>query len=252
MRPGASARPRPARRPRATAGAGGRAATRRSRSPRRAAGRVALRADFVPNTCGAVEFARPRDHRRRDVESEDVLEAIRERACHAADAAAEVQRPPPLLRQPVCRCIGERPLGVALARGEELVRRPRRPPGRARGESRSRDRTRRDPPSRGAGVPLSSDIPLKGHAVACGAPPSLLADAGDGCLLYRAQETAGVLMSSVDGRPEVGCQRLLRVHVAAEHHQCLDCFGHECGRLVHVREGVRAGPLGSAFRALTG
>src|SRR2546423_5597506 len=43
-------------------------------------------------------------------------------------------------------------------------------------------------------------------------------------------------------------EALLGVHVAAEHHQRLDRFGHERRRLVRVREGVRAGPrrLGAA------
>src|SRR6476619_1517641 len=41
---------------------------------------------------------------------------------------------------------------------------------------------------------------------------------------------------------------LLSVHVAAEHHERLDGFGHEGGRLVGVRERVGAGPrrLGAA------
>ncbi|MDX6407660.1 MAG: hypothetical protein QOE13_731 [Gaiellaceae bacterium] len=37
---------------------------------------------------------------------------------------------------------------------------------------------------------------------------------------------------------------LLRVDVAAEDHQSLDRFGHECRRLVDVGEGVRAWPRG--------
>src|SRR5436190_22823678 len=43
-------------------------------------------------------------------------------------------------------------------------------------------------------------------------------------------------------------EALLGAHVAAEHHQRLDRFGHERRRLVRVREGVRAGPrrLGAA------
>lgn len=36
----------------------------------------------------------------------------------------------------------------------------------------------------------------------------------------------------------------LGMYVAAEDHECLDCFGHECGGLVDVREGVGAGPRG--------
>ena len=35
---------------------------------------------------------------------------------------------------------------------------------------------------------------------------------------------------------------LLRVNVATENHEGLDCFGHECRRLVDVGEGVGPGP----------
>src|SRR5256885_5837540 len=43
-------------------------------------------------------------------------------------------------------------------------------------------------------------------------------------------------------------EALLGVHVAAEHHQRLDRFGHERRRLVRVREGgrTRPRPLGAA------
>jgi hypothetical protein len=34
------------------------------------------------------------------------------------------------------------------------------------------------------------------------------------------------------------------MYVAAEHHQGLDGFGHECRRLVDVGEGIRPGPGG--------
>ena len=35
---------------------------------------------------------------------------------------------------------------------------------------------------------------------------------------------------------------LLRVNVTTEHHQGLDCFGHERGCLVDIGEGIRAWP----------
>ena len=42
---------------------------------------------------------------------------------------------------------------------------------------------------------------------------------------------------------------LLRMYVAAEDHQGLDCFGHECRRLVDVGERIGAGPGGLSATA---
>src|SRR3954465_6664419 len=48
--------------------------------------------------------------------------------------------------------------------------------------------------------------------------------------------------------PDAAGRISLRMDVAAEDHQSLECFAHEGGRLAHAGEGVRAGPrrLGAA------
>ena len=45
---------------------------------------------------------------------------------------------------------------------------------------------------------------------------------------------------------------LLRMNVAPKDHEGLDCFGHECRRLVDVGEGVRPGPGGLGATAAGG
>src|SRR5436190_13030130 len=61
----------------------------------------------------------------------------------------------------------------------------------------------------------------------------------------RRRASVTLRMSSAPARGGIARSRvLLGVHVATEHHQCLDRFGHESGRLVGVRECVRAGPGG--------